>query len=203
MVVAVSKGDRQMKREAIYSIFSKIPTLETERFTLRKLSMDDTDDMYEYACRADVTEYLTWSPHAEKSYTFEYLSYLQKRYKTGDFFDWAVVCHDTGKMIGTCGFTRFDFKNDSAEVGYVINPEFQGQGIATEVVGRVIRFGFENLALNRIECRFIPQNLASRRVMEKNGMTFEGIKREGVLVKGEHRDVGVCSILRSDFFEKK
>ena len=192
-----------MKREAIYSIFSKIPTLETERFTLRKLSMDDTDDMYEYARRADVTEYLTWSPHAEKSYTFEYLSYLQKRYKTGDFFDWAVVCRDTGKMIGTCGFTRFDFQNDSAEVGYVINPEFHGRGIATEVCGRVIRFGFENLALNRIECRFIPQNLASRRVMEKNGMTFEGIKREGVLVKGEHRDVGVCSILRSEFFEKK
>ena len=188
-----------MKREAVYSIFSKIPTLETERFTLRKLSMDDTDDMYDYAGRADVTEYLTWSPHAEKSYTFEYLSYLQKRYKTGDFFDWAVVCRDTGKMIGTCGFTRFDFQNDGAEVGYVINPEFQGQGIATEVVGRVIRFGFENLALNRIECRFIPQNLASHRVMEKNGMTFEGIKREGVLLKGKHCDVGICSILRSDF----
>lgn len=191
-----------MKRETVYAIFSKIPTLETERFVLRKLSMDDTDDMYEYACRSDVTEYLTWSPHAEKAYTFEYLSYLQKRYKTGDFFDWAVVCRDTGKMIGTCGFTRFDFQNDSAEVGYVINPEFHGRGIATEALGRVIRFGFENLALNRIECRFIPQNTASRRVMEKNGMIFEGIKREGVLVKGTHRDVGICSILKSDFFEK-
>ena len=192
-----------MKREAVYSIFSRIPTLQTERIVLRKLSMDDTDDMYEYACRSDVTEFLTWSPHPDKAHTFDYLSYLQKRYKTGDFFDWAIVCRDTEKMIGTCGFTRFDFANNSAEIGYVINPEFKGNGIATEVVGRVIRFGFENLDLNRIECRFITENNASRRVMEKNRMTFEGVRREGMLIKGTYRDIGVCSILRSDFFEKK
>ena len=192
-----------MKREAVYSIFSRIPTLQTERLILRKLSMDDTDDMYEYACRADVTEFLTWSPHPDKAHTFDYLSYLQKRYKTGDFFDWAIVCRDTEKMIGTCGFTRFDFANNSAEIGYVINPKFKGKGIATEVVGKVIRFGFENLALNRIECRFMTENNASRRVMEKNNMTFEGIRREGMLIKGTYRDIGVCSILRSDFFEKK
>ena len=192
-----------MKREAVYSIFSRIPTLQTERIVLRKLSMDDTDDMYEYACRSDVTEFLTWSPHPDKAHTFDNLSYLQKRYKTGDFFDWAIVCRDTEKMIGTCGFTRFDFANNSAEIGYVINPEFKGNGIATEVVGRVIRFGFENLDLNRIECRFITENNASRRVMEKNRMTFEGVRREGMLIKGTYRDIGVCSILRSDFFEKK
>ena len=192
-----------MKREAVYSIFSRIPTLETEHITLRKLSMDDTDDMYEYACRADVTEYLTWSPHTDKAHTFDYLSYLQKRYKTGDFFDWAIVCRDTKKMIGTCGFTRFDFTNNSAEIGYVINPEFKGKGIATEACGRVIRFGFENLVLNRIECRFMVENSASRRVMEKNNMTFEGVRREGMLIKGKYRDIGVCSILRSEFFEKK
>ena len=192
-----------MKREAVYSIFSRIPTLQTERLILRKLSMDDTDDMYEYACRADVTEFLTWSPHPDKAHTFDYLSYLQKRYKTGDFFDWAIVCRDTEKMIGTCGFTRFDFANNSAEIGYVINPKFKGKGIATEVVSKVIRFGFENLALNRIECRFMTENNASRRVMEKNQMTFEGVRREGMLIKGVYRDIGVCSILRSDFFEKK
>jgi ribosomal-protein-alanine N-acetyltransferase len=150
-----------------------------------------------------VTEYLTWSPHPDKAHTFDYISYIQKRYKTGDFFDLAIVCRDTKKMIGTCGFTRFDFANNSAEIGYVVNPEFKGEGIATEACSRVIRFGFENLALNRIECRFMVENKASRRVMEKNNMTFEGIRREGMLIKGKYRNIGVCSILRSEFFEKK
>ena len=191
-----------MKREAIHSVFSNMPTLETSRFVLRKMSLDDTDDMFEYSKNAEVTKYLSWSPHPEKQYTFEYLTYIQDRYKTGDFYDWAIVCKDTQKMIGTCGFTCFDFPNNSAEIGYVINPDYHGQGIATEVSARVIRYGFEMLALERIECKFMMENRASLRVMEKNGMTFEGIRRSGMLVKGEYRNIGVCSILKEEFFKK-
>ncbi len=188
-----------MKRETISRIFSNMPTFETARFVLRPISIDDTDDMFEYAKDSELTRYLTWSPHPDKAYTFDYLCYLQGRYKTGDFYDWAVVCKDSGKMIGTCGFTRFDYPNNSAELGYVINPAYHGQGIATEVLARVLKYGFENLALNRLECRFIPENIASRRVMEKNGMSFEGIRRQGMLIKGTYRDVGICSILKSEY----
>ena len=188
-----------MKKEAIFKIFARMPRLETERLVLRKISLDDIDDMYEYAKDAALTRYLTWSPHVDKAYTFEYVSYLQRRYKTGEFFDWAVTLRDGGKMIGTCGFTRFDFPNDSGEIGYVINPDYHGMGIATEAVGEVIRFGFDRLALNRIECKFMIENGASRRVMEKNSMTFEGVHRQGMLIKGVYRDIGVCSILRSEY----
>ena len=191
-----------MKRETVYRIFSKMPTLETERFVLRQISIDDTDDMYEYSKRADVTKFLTWSPHPDKAYTFDYLSYLQTRYKSGDFFDWAIVDRESNKMIGTCGFTRFDFHNNCGEVGYVINPDYHGKGIATEVSARVIRYGFENLDLNRIECKYMIENEASRRVMEKNGMQFEGVRRKGMLIKGIYRDVGTCAILREEFYEK-
>lgn len=190
-----------MRKEHISKIFSDIPVLKTERFILRKISLDDTDDMYEYAKNADVTKYLTWSPHESKTHTFEYISYLQNRYASGEFFDWAVVCKDSGKMIGTFGFTRFDFKNDGGEIGYVLNPEYHGKGIATEILGRVIRYGFENLGLERIECRFMVKNIASRRVMEKNGMQFEGFRRKGMLVKGEYKDIGICSIIREDFLK--
>ena len=192
-----------MKREHISRIFSKIPTLTTDRFILRRLSPDDSDDMYEYAKDKEVTEFLTWSPHENKGFTLEYLTYLQTRYDSGEFFDWAIICKSSGKMIGTCGFTRFDYKNDCAEIGYVINPDYHGQGIATEVVARVVEFGFNDLLLNRIECRFIDGNTASRRVMEKNAMTFEGILRGGMLIKGDYKDIGICAILRKDFFEKE
>jgi ribosomal-protein-alanine N-acetyltransferase len=139
-------------------------------------------------------------PHENKAYTYDYLNYLQNRYKTGDFFDWAIVCRQSEKMIGTCGFTRFDFPNNSAEIGYVINPKYSGRGIATEASARVIRYGFEILNLERIECKYIVGNIASRRVMEKNGMTFEGIGRQSMYVKGEYHNVGVCSILRDEYY---
>ena len=191
-----------MKREAVCKIFSKIPTVKTERLILRKITVDDVDDMYEYSSDENVTKYLTWSPHADKAYTLEYINYLQSRYRSGDFFDWGVVVKSNNKMIGTCGFTRFDYVNNSAEIGYVLNSEYHGMGFAVEAASEVIKFGFEKLGLNRIECKYIIGNDASRRVMEKNGMSFEGIRREGMLIKGVYRDIGVCSILKSDYIKK-
>ena len=188
-----------MKKETIYRIFSNIPTLETERFLLRKMSMDDTDDMYEYARNADVTKYLSWSPHPDKAYTFEYLSYLQNRYKTGDFFDWSIVCKDTGKMIGTCGFTSFDIPNNSAEVGYVLSTPYWGQEIAPEALRAVITFGFEVLELNRIEAHFMPDNHSSRRVLEKCMMLPEGVRREAMYVKGGYIDIETYAITAADY----
>ena len=103
-------------------------------------------------------------------------------------------------MIGTCGFTRFHYEADSAEIGYVIHPSYWGRGIATEAVDAVIRFGFQRLELNRIEARFMEGNTASRRVMEKNGMSFEGMMRQSMYIKGEYRNVGVCSVLRREYY---
>lgn len=183
-------------------IFSKIPTLTTPRLTLRAMRPADSYDMFEYARRADVTKYLTWQPHPSREYTRDYLDLVGKCYRNGEFFDWAVVWREgffCEKMIGTCGFTRFDFANNSAELGYVINPEYRGRGIAPEALKRVIEFGFYELSLNRLEAKYIVGNDASRRVMEKVGMRFEGINRGSLLLRGEYRDVGVCSIIASDY----
>ena len=188
-----------MKKEKIYRVFSHIPELTTPRLTLRRMLVADTDDMYEYACRQDVTKYLTWRPHPDRDYTREYLQYLGSRYASGMFYDWAVIYEPDCKMVGTCGFTSFNCTSDSAEVGYVLNPEYWGKGIATEALSRVLEFGFENMGLHRIEARFIQENERSRRVMEKVGMTFEGVMREGMLIKGVYQNIGICSILQSEW----
>jgi ribosomal-protein-alanine N-acetyltransferase len=188
-----------MKKEKIYRVFSHIPELTTPRLTLRRMMVADTDDMYEYACRQDVTKFLTWRPHPDRDYTREYLQYLGSRYAAGMFYDWAVIYEPDCKMVGTCGFTAFNCSSDSAEVGYVLNPEYWGKGIATEALGRVLEFGFENMGLHRIEARFIQENERSRRVMEKVGMTFEGVLREGMLIKGNYQNIGICSILQSEW----
>ena len=188
-----------MNKHFIYNIFSSIPMLETEHLLLRRMKIEDVDDMFAYACSADVTRYLTWNPHADRSYTREYLTYVQKQYEDGEFYDWAITKSDDKKMIGTCGFTRFDFNSNFAEVGYVLNPEYWGQGYATEALKAVIKFGFENLALRRIEARHIEGNIASRRVMERVGMTYEGTLRSSLLVKGEYKNICVCSLLNYNF----
>ena len=188
-----------MKKEKIYRVFSHLPELTTDRLTLRKMMVADTNDMYEYASRTDVTRFLTWYPHPDREYTREYLQYLGGRYAAGMFYDWAVIYEPDCKMIGTCGFTAFHCASDSAEVGYVLNPDFHRRGYAPEAARAVIKFGFEVLELNRIEARFMQGNEPSRRVAEKLGMTFEGYARDAIFVKGEYRTVGTCAILRSEY----
>ena len=73
-----------MKREHIFRIFTKIPELQTDRLVLRRLCLGDAADMFEYACREDVTTYLTWSPHPNVAYTKEYLSCIEKHSRKRD-----------------------------------------------------------------------------------------------------------------------
>ena len=184
-----------MKKEKVYKIFSRMPVLETDRLLLRPMKITDAEDMYDYAKREEVTEYLLWSPHSSYFFTKDYLGYIGCRYSAGDFYDWAVVEKQSGRMIGTCGFTSIDAANNVGEVGYVLNPDFHGKGYATEAVKRVIAFGFKNLELHRIEAKFMKGNDASLRVTEKVGMTFEGYHRDAMLVKGKYRTIGISAVL--------
>ena len=188
-----------MNKEKLVKIFSAIPVIETERLVLRAMSARDSADMFDYSSRGELTKYLLWSPHNTVNYTREYLAYIEKRYKVGDFYDWAVVEKESGRMIGTCGFTSIDLSNRRGEIGYVLNPDFHRRGYAPEAARAVIEFGFARLDLNRIEARFMEGNDASRRVAEKLGMTFEGYTRDAIFVKGAYRTVGTCAILRREF----
>jgi ribosomal-protein-alanine N-acetyltransferase len=192
-----------MKKEKIFKIFLNIPTLYTERLSLRAMHPIDAEDMFDYARRPEVTEYLLWSEHKNLRFTKDYLNYIQTRYKLGDFYDWAIIDRESRRMIGTCGFTKIDAANDSAEIGYVLNPDFHRRGLGSEAVRRVIEFGFEELSLNRIEARFMQGNEASFALMRSVGMTFEGYMRDLIFVKGSYRTVGVSSILRSEYEKAK
>ena len=188
-----------MEKDEILKIFKHPPILECDRVILKKMDRSFADDMFEYASNPAVTKYLTWDVHPNRRFSYNYLGYVNSRYRTGEFFDWAITMRDSGKMIGTCGFTRFNFSSYSAEIGFVLNPKYWGYSIAPEAARRVIRFGFDTLELHRIEARYMENNIQSRRVMEKSGMTFEGIYRDMMLVRGQFVSVGVCSILRSEF----
>lgn len=188
-----------MEQDEILRIFHKIPTLECRRLVLRRMKKSDAADMFEYASNPAVTRYLTWDVHPNERFTANYLSFLQSRYRAGEFYDWAITLRNDDRMIGTCGFTRFNFSAYSAEVGYVLNPMYWGRGIAPEALARVIRFAFDTLGLNRVEAKCMVGNAASRRVMEKVGMSYEGTARDAMLIKGSFVSVETCAILRSEY----
>lgn len=183
-----------MKKKKL-KIFKDLPTLRCERFVLRKISASDLTDVHEYASNPDVSRYLLWYPHKTLSYTRQYLKYLEKLYRKGKFYDWGIEFQ--GKMIGTVGFSSFNFKENSAEIGYVLNPDFWGRGIVAEGIFAILKFAFLYLDLSAVEAIFLPENTQSRRVLEKCNFKYRDKKL--VLVKGEYRYVEVFSISKEDF----
>ena len=185
------------------NLFKRIPDLSTERLLLRKIRLNDAPDMFEYSKDPEVTKYLLWDPHPNVEHTRNYIDYLQDRYRDGKYYDWAVILKSSGKMIGTCGFSSILPEHRSAEVGYVLNPAFRGQGIAGEALSAVLDFAFRKMALNRVEAKCVADNASSERVMQKVGMTFEGVARSALLVKGEFRNIKIYSMLRSEYVRFK
>ncbi|MBQ9922850.1 MAG: GNAT family N-acetyltransferase [Clostridia bacterium] len=182
----------------LFGIFRDFPRLETDRLVLRQMLIRDKDDMYEYSCKPEITKYLLWTEHPSADYTAKYLRYMQPKYRRGEVFDWALVNKAENKMIGTCGFVRFDTENNAAEVGYVVSDKYWGKGYAAEALKRVIAFGFDELSLNRIYARHMMGNERSGRVMQKCGMRYEGIIRGSMYIKGKYCDVAQYAILKND-----
>ena len=181
------------------AIFSRMPTLMTDRLILRKMLVSDYLDMYDYASRPLTTKYLLWLPHDSPKFSKKYLNYIQGQYREERFYDFALVEKQSGKMIGTCGFTGFDLENNSAEVGYVINPDFWGNGLAPEALRRIIGFGFHELMLHRITAKIMDGNLQSMRVAEKCGMRHEAVHVEGMLIKGQFQTIHEYAILEREW----
>ncbi len=176
-----------------------MPTIKTERLVLRKMTPLDAKDMYEYSSKSEVTKYLSWTEHESEEYTRQYLKFLKSKYKKGEYLDWGITLKSTGKLIGTCGFTSIDLSNSKGEIGYVLNPEYSGNGYATEAVKAVLEYAFFTLKLNRMEARVMEGNLPSVKLLEKIGMTFEGRGEEEIFVKGEYKNILHYSLLKDRF----
>lgn len=188
-----------MKIGIFSKIFSKIPTLETERLIFRAIKKCDLEDIYEYSSDPKTSQYLLWSPHKSLKNTQEFIELVISKYKLGEYNDWALICKENQKMIGTCGFTRIDADNSIAEIGYVLNPKYWGNGFATEAAKKVVEFAFDVLKVNRVEAKFLFGNDASLAVMKNIGMKFEGYQRDAMYVKGKFRTVGISSILNREY----
>ena len=189
--------------EKLKRTFRGTPQLESARLSYRKIVQDDARDMYEYSCREEVTRYLLWMPHSGLSETQRYIKLLQKKYAEGAFWDFGLTYRETGKFIGTCGVTSYDEDDNSLEIGYVLAPDFWGQGLAAEAARTVMAFCFDTFGVRRITAKHLEGNDRSARVMRKLGMRLEGIYRNSLYVKGSYKTVHVYEITREEFEQQK
>lgn len=107
---------------------------------------------------------------------------------------------ETWRPIGNIGLMHIDPRSRSAEVGIFIGDKScWNKGYGTEAMRLMLKHGFDNLNLNRIQLRVHANNLRAIRAYEKTGYVHEGRFRQGVFKNGQYDDVLFMSVLRSEW----
>lgn len=181
-------------------IKQKKASLSNERLFLRELTKSDWIDVHTYASQDKVCQYQPWGPNSReesKEFVNQVINDAIQEPRTR--FVFAIVNKGNERMIGAGEFNIRNLANKTGEVAYIINPEYWGKGIATEVARLLIDVGFREHKLHRIYATCDPRNLGSLKVLEKVGMTMEGRIREDLLIKDGWRDSLLFSVLEHEW----
>lgn len=179
-----------------------LPIIETPRLILREVKVSDCHDMYEYAKLPFVGPTAGWEPHHSVNETKTILQLFVDKKKYGQLGVFAVIYKETNKMIGTIELHTY-VKGFKAELGYTINPLYWGMGLAVEASVEVMKWGFNELQLKRLECTTFTTNTRSKRVCEKLHFTYEGIRKNGyMLYDGSFHDLYAYALTDYEFYER-
>jgi RimJ/RimL family protein N-acetyltransferase len=110
----------------------------------------------------------------------------------------AITLKPDGQVVGSMALS-INKNHQRGELGYMVAREHWNRGYCTEAARALMSYGFGALGLNRIQAAHFPRNPASGRVMQKLGMTREGLLRQYVSNRGTREDVIMYSILRREF----
>ncbi len=168
-----------------------MPVLETERLVLRKFERDDLKAITAWEETSSAR-----NPTIEAR---KFLEYCFVEYRAGGAGPWGMQLKGSGTMVGNCGFPHLIFEELCGEVNYYVDQRYRGQGLAPEAVKALLRFGFQEIGLARIQARCEPDNFGSERVMQKSGMKFEGFIEHAPFSNEPTSKQKLYAILREDF----
>ncbi len=178
-----------------------IPTIETERLTLRALTPADSPEIFALFGSADVTRHYDLATFETMDQAESFVRTMADRFDSGLGIRWGITLRGDNKVRGTCGVV-WRPHNHSAVLGYDLHPDHWGQGYATEAVRGILDAAFDSLApfvLNRVEAFTYPENRASSAVLRKLDFKEEGLLRQWGFWKDSYHDLVCHSLLRADW----
>lgn len=122
---------------------------------------------------------------------------MQQEFQMNKTRAWGIINKANGRLIGTIGYYRMLPEHFRAEIGYMLHPDFWGKGIMRKLIDVVIKHGFERMGLHSIEARINPENINSRKILERSGFVSEGYLKESFYFDGQFLDTEVFGLLKS------
>ncbi|HLL23997.1 MAG TPA: GNAT family protein [Kofleriaceae bacterium] len=158
-------------------------TIPTSRLVLRPWRAEDLEDIWPVVSDPTFPRFMSWTAHASKAETRVWLEHAALVVHSNEEVKWAI--ERDGRAIGSIGFHDIAwqvraFRLDRAELGYWLAPAAHRQGLMTEAVQAVVRYGFETIGLHKIAVTCMAENVSSRRVIEKAGFRWVGRAEDDV-----------------------
>src|SRR5260370_12253859 len=141
--------------------------LTTERLVLRPLQADDVDLLWPHISDPEISKYMAWEAHTERSQTVDFVSNEMTRCAEGRGTTWAILKDEAlCGIISLIGWVRSHraLTYNKAELAYWLGRKYQRQGIMTEAGRRVLRFAFHELKLHKIFVSHFFLNKASEQL---------------------------------------
>ena len=156
--------------------FTPYPLFETERLKIRELRMTDANDIYVLRSDEKVQKYLDRPKAKSVEDASKFIARIINIIAEQKSFYWGITLKNDTKVIGTICLWNFSPDGNSAEVGYEIHPDLQGQGMMREALLKILNFGFSTVKLESITAVVHPENERSVKILEKNGFKYSGAK---------------------------
>lgn len=182
--------NQMMKTESI-----PFPDLETERLRLRRLTSADAPGLYALYASEPVTRFTLLEMLTTPEQAHEELARQDELYARGAGLRWGIFSQEMDGLLGTCGFHHWNHRDQRAEISYDLATQFWGQGIMREALEVILRFGFLDLGLHRVEALVDPQDLRSQNLLYGLDFMFEGVLHGHTLIKGAFHDDMVFALL--------
>ncbi len=164
--------------------------LHTPRLLLRDFVPGDWPAVYAYQRDPRYLRLYEWTDRMpDEVQAFVQMFVDQQAEQPRTRFQLAVTLPASGEVIGNCGIRLTAAGSHEAKIGYELSPNQWGRGYATEAVAAILRFGFTELGVHRVSAWLVADNVASARVLEKNGFQLEGRLRDKERYKGRYWDV--------------
>ncbi|MEZ4726790.1 MAG: GNAT family N-acetyltransferase [Caldilineaceae bacterium] len=175
------------------------PVLETERLILRDVRLDDAADVLVFRGDPYVQRFNSEPLKSiEEAAALIKEGHQQRAMQAG--LGWAITLRGQDRVLGGVSLHAWEKYHRRAEVGYDLARAFWGQGIGSEAVRAVLRFGFDQLNLNRIEAATIADNHESVNLLKKLGFRLEGTRRGYSWEEdGTFHDSAMFGLLRDEF----
>ena len=166
------------------------PILSTTRLILSQPTVADTEDVIlQMNSTSEISENTLTLPFPyHKQHADYWFQMAEFSFKKKEAFIFGIREKENLKLIGAVGL-HLDVAHHKAEVGYWLGKSFWNNGYVSEALQAVIKFGFEELKLNKIYASHFHHNPASGKVLEKNGFVLEAELKQEILKNGKYLDL--------------